>query len=352
MRQSLGLSVPGASFSAPNLFAYTYRPDGLRSTLAVTTSAASGSFSWTYTSGGRELQEKDPFTGQPFPVPYNSQTYVPLSFTYDSYGRVQSETIPRSMTLPSATQNVAYDAEDQPITSTGLPGLTVRNEAFYRSYLANGASCSAIPGAGTTVPACTLDARSGTLRSWSSITNISGTMYTGSHTYTYDTAGRETNDVAACNPGFTYTSTRSYDTDNHTISQNYPQYYMTGFPCSDPAGTTYSGYTDSFSWDADGHLAEQNRAIPNDPLSQQFGWDGDDLLYSVYTNQVQINVEKLGYISNGTWGMYDRDWSGTVVNERTPTWISGAVQSQGRIYSCNSLPICATSFANGGPSNS
>lgn len=364
MRKTLGLSVPSVQLTANNLFSYNYRADGLRSSLAVTSTAASGNFAWTYSTAGRELTETDPFTGSALPQPYNAQTYVPLSYTYDAYGQIATETLPRNFIYSGFT----FDAEGNVLSWTSNESMSqnlvysTRNEAVSEDNIAgtkfaNGAGCGMEKGLYNASPTCTLDARSDSLLSWTAWSTLGTTNYQATHTFVYDAAGRETGDSATCNPGYTYTSTRSYDTDNHIVSEVFPANYEPATnTCSSGDASYPSSVSYALAWSADGHLEQDTQTNSGGSHPQSFGWDGDDLLYTTFNGAIQINIEKLGYLvisgTSAQWGMYDRDWIGNLADSRTQAWI-GAVQTvQTRMRICYSPKGCPPpAFLKGGSSD-
>ncbi len=218
-------SRPSPTDPIGDMFKYSYRADGARSSLVAATNPG-GTFSWTYTNAGRMLTQSDPLTGQPANSALGT-TFAPNTFTYDSYGQVSSFTVPGGY----ASSGFSYDAagkmlgytfsspggaKTMPVTQTySVRGELVNTQGFPPAVgaalppnafpYANGAQCSTGP------TACTYDARSGSLLS----STMSGANY--SHMYTYDTAGRQIRDVGsgtACG-----TVTRNYDADNHIIQQ-------------------------------------------------------------------------------------------------------------------------------------
>ncbi len=321
LRSSLGLSIPGLSFSQSGLFEYSYRPDGLRSSLVDALGAASGTgsgtFAWTYTGAGRALTQSDPFTG--LVASGTSQTLVAKTLTYDAYGRVASLQLPRGT---NQFGSYTYDLDDatQTYNVAGMQNgyeyyqYSTRNEvpgmhAAGASY-ANGAVCT------TLTASCTYDTRSGQMISQQDSSTVGSQQVIAQHTYTYDGAGRETGDLESCS---NIQATRSYDADNHIIGQNIPSLF-TPDNCSDsnyPAGQALT-----YSWDASGHLANfsSNTFANNSTANYSAHWDGSDLLYAVNSGYLDVYVEKLAYSSNasggGVWGMvvFDRDQSGTNVN--------------------------------------
>ena len=130
MRQALGLSIPALNFSQSTLFAYNYRADGKPSSLVSAIGYGNKTFAWTYTAAGRELTQSDPLTGAQ--VYGNDISLVPETYTYDSYGRVNTLQLPRSL---NQLQSFTYDAEGNAVNfQTGVTPYpyvyTARNETW------------------------------------------------------------------------------------------------------------------------------------------------------------------------------------------------------------------------------
>lgn len=161
---------------------------------------------------------------------------------------------------------------------------------------------------------------------------------TATHSYTYDTAGRQITDTLACQAVSPVTATRSYDADNHIAHQVMPMNFSAALPQNNGGicgqGTNVSSTTADYSWSADGRLANAastvNNGVGSSTSSISAHWDGDDLLYVGYpaggsANIISLYVEKLGVIqwqsnaSSFPMMVYDRDQSGTAVNEHWGT---------------------------------
>ena len=363
MRQALGLSIPALNFSQSTLFAYNYRADGKPSSLVSAIGYGNKTFAWTYTAAGRELTQSDPLTGA------NADTtdgvnLVPETYTYDSYGRATTLQLPRQL---NQLQSFTYDAEGNALNfQTGVTPYpyvyTTRNETWGpNSYGqdANGAQC-------TQGTSCTMDSRSNQLLSDTEFyTPPGGSTVTATHTYSYDPAGRETNDASqTCNGSGAIA--RTYDTDNHIAQMTVSGSYDAGLTTYNCGNLSSTAYTTTYSWAADGHLA----TLSNTAGTEAAHWDGDDLLYvsgqPLYP--LTIYVGKLGFAAqnaSGTWitSVYDRDWSGTTINEHfslaTPfgseTAAFSALNINRPYTACTSgNPKCGTASsqpAGGGPSN-
>jgi YD repeat-containing protein len=346
LRSSLSLSVPALNFNQSNMFTYSYRADGLRSSLAdvvgVSNGNGNGTYAWTYSNAGRVTSQSDPLTGQvTAPAGTGGATYtlVAKTLTYDSYGRVASLQLPRSV---NPFGSYTYDLEDQVssyavagasgLTASGASGTqncceyysrTTRNEVpgmnAVGAQYANGASCTAL------VNACTYDSRSGeVLAQQTTVTPGGEPAFNAVHAFTYDAAGRETADSLTCGSGSAIVATRTYDTDNHIVAQNIPTLFTPNgssptTACNSSASNYPAGTAPSYSWDASGHLA--NYSVYYDyggtTTSYSAHWDGDTLLYVASDGGMILYVEKLGFSTGvATAGavVYDRDQTGTSVD--------------------------------------
>jgi RHS repeat-associated protein len=331
MRSSLSLSVPGLSFSQANLFEYSYRADGERSSLVTALGAGNNTFGWTYSNAGRELSQSDPLVGMNTgnavsgASPYNIGS---KTLAYDGYGRLSSLTLPRAL---NPKGSIEYDLEDAEVSSTyasaATPVLqhTTRNElggVNQTSQYANGVSCTTV---GET---CTFDSRSGEMLQQQALVTPDGiTPFYAVHAYTYDAAGRETVDTLTCGTAAPLQATRSYDTDNHIAQQNVAAMFSSNSSCTTQSPDAAYQQTLSYSWGADGRLANfsatsyyPGQTPPSSTNTSAAHWDGDDLLYvSLEGVGLELYVEKLGWMtqgSNGIWTLviYDRDQTGTAVD--------------------------------------
>lgn len=122
-------------------------------------------------------------------------------------------------------------------------------------------------------PTCTLDSRSNVLRSWDATSSGSSQSVNGSpsytysfdtnHAFTYDLAGRETNDAehycsitsttdpsVVPSPAPVLNSPRTYDAENHIIAQTLPAYYEpSSTACWTGADPTYPNTeVHSYTW--------------------------------------------------------------------------------------------------------
>ncbi len=342
LRKDLSLTIPSLSVSKPNLMAYNYRADGLRSSL-VSSAGSGGTFAWSYTNAGRELTQSDPFTDTSVPnYKPGSITLAPRTFTYDAYGRIATEQLPAS-SVPSGQTN--YDAEGELLYFTPLqPGqepysYSTRGELggpfSTIGYYANGTTCQTLPSGNQTTPSntgsCTYDARSGALAS--TVYDIQATENGNpitehmGHVYGYDTAGRETSDQSTYGTTVA-TSQRSYDADNHVTQQTVPVNYVSINPTfsEDSPPTNQYAQTNAYVWAADGQPAQRiNTLVDNGTFTTTltYGWDGNTLLYQYDGSSLSYYIEKLGTTdTTGKLTVFDRDYSDTAVQSHNTTGFS------------------------------
>ena len=120
-RAALSLQIPAAGIDLPNAFAYSYRVDGLLQAQRVN-AGDGGTYSWTYTTAGRELTQRDPATGATvnaygtwangsgwsrFALTYGARTQ-----SYDAYGQLATLTQPAGF----AQRDFSYDAAGNPLS--------------------------------------------------------------------------------------------------------------------------------------------------------------------------------------------------------------------------------------------
>lgn len=351
LRQSL--SVSSSAVTASNAFQYSYRIDGLVQTQNLTY-PITGKFAWTYTNAGRELTQSDPYTGSVITLytlmdnPTSStRTMQAKTFTYDSYGQVASLVLPEGYTYGSFT----YDTEGETTgyargnaycptniranscsAGSRTQGYSVRGELagvgdsnqYARSNNVSADGTLVVPN-GSGGSQDSFDARSGMmLFKYLSATNV---------TYAYDAAGRQTQVTNTWPYGYAAYATRSYDSENHLISQAYSG---AGFSCNMylemcggvPNGnvsSVSSGTTNTYAWGPNGHpiqVVAQLTGAGQDTASLH--WDGDDILFGVNQNGLlDFEVGKLGSANDaGTqyaqgFHVTDRDMTGQAVSSHS-----------------------------------
>ena len=137
-------------------------------------------------------------------------------------------------------------------------------------------------------------------------------------TVSYDAAGRHTSSSEYCsdisNSGTSTPVVRTYDADNHTLTDNCSGYDPSGTVC-----TANAESNESFTWDPAGHLSQITEYLPGGPNeTYTLHWDGNTLLFVSDSsgNLVQLNIEKLAmYTSSAnTLTVIDRDFAGQQVS--------------------------------------
>ncbi|HTU69158.1 MAG TPA: DUF6531 domain-containing protein [Candidatus Baltobacteraceae bacterium] len=343
------LSISSSSLTQQNQFAYSYRNDGARTTLAV--AGYSTPFSWTYTNAGRELTQSDPLTGTVAPAVgsyANAFTFVPRSSTYDAYGQLSSLTLPNTGGYTGITHDtegeitgatIALPTEQLPEQSSQeYNGESTYPTSISESYDVRGELSSenvySLPEPNgypdTTIAHCyggtppyggcltgVVDPFTGADAVGATVTigvdtsiyackSISGV--TERDGWTFDADGRQSTQaaVSGTDPSCDVESSalveqRTYDAEDHVISDQcgYAGANGTNRGCVSLATCTVScgsntvatGYTATMGYDANGRLR-----LVNSTYTEH--WDGDDLLFVTDSsgNVDQVNIEKLGAI--------------------------------------------------------
>jgi YD repeat-containing protein len=382
-RRDLNFSSP--VYTAALLYQYSYRSDGHRSSLTLNNGTG---FTWAYTPAGRLQVQTDPLTGRAispdnyftrgksltqWPHYPSSVTYVPETYSFDSYGRATGVTLPAGVFSQSVS---GFDLDDG---VTGLSALSVqaptnvtmvtcatsnvRNEKLptYRGSCAgrfyNGATF-ALQQTGLGLTPWTIDARAGMLKSW---VGPMGPTDVSSGQFAYDASGRLTADTEQLNrawrsgdpsmPGnvvySTGTRTKSYDAENRLRSQQTSPAAPPTIPSwgesilggywndeSQPSGDEIQ----AVDYAADSHPARfaitqtPDAGTSATPGALFWLWDGSDLLAQCgyWSPQAQcatygFSVEGLANYtpSNGYTSVQDRDLSGQVVASHDAMSFSG-----------------------------
>lgn len=304
-------------------YTYSYRNDGLRSTLAIDASATP--FRWGYTAAGRETSQSDPFTGRSYAATAEFPSGITLTAktsAYDQYGRLSSLSLP----FGGSYNGITYDGEGNLLsTQIALAGFTPPNMATVPSgsyikflkfmYDVRGALTweEASPSAtgsplynygpfpsGTSVPNPYGGARA---------TAQGGGGECKNTEIDYDLDGRETQNIpygpnpqpntSGCITG-QYTDVHSYDAQDRTTG-----YTATMRNPSNALAITFGA-------------GPHPRLIKNSVFAWTLHWNGDELEF--VTDQsgtlLQSNYEDLAYqlknASTGAFvlGVIDRDFGG------------------------------------------
>ena len=365
------LSVSGALNET--LFKYIYRSDGKVSSQLVN---ANGwrTFAWTYTTGGRLLQRSDPTTGiairkGQYDTNYPSSTFLPQSYSLDSFGAEQNVTYASGQSVTGIT----HDAEDNPSsdypnspaqcssTSSGPILYGLRAEMI---LLWNG--CSPLPNYAWTPCQAYSHPANGYLApatDWNFTPQycgggiglfdpLDGFVY-GSYGYginssngtgcgggsylinSRDLGGRSNSFATDSESGYSTqgqdptdamsSGTIQYDAEDHTIgrSSTYTNYDYCG-------ETSQYSYNTGLAWGPNGHPISYwgTDAYNNTPSGVVNGsssnpvylhWDGGQLLFTSSSNGVaDIKIGSIGDITpDGSVFVMDRSRDGTILAEHS-----------------------------------
>lgn len=351
-RMSLTITDGGVNFNQTR--EYAYRDDGSRTYLSV--SGIANPFTWTYTQAGRVSSQTDPQNGSgPFASPEfpNGVSIGPKSLSYNGNGLLSTLTMPDGLKEAGFT----YDAESEPTGFTvNAPGFAFTSTSQYPTnsfvtginlgydvlgelyqtqgqspqasavlqqntfYFGHPESCDTTPliPQCTTVPIPKIDVATGAIYSFPGFNSGNGANVC--ENISYDQDGRQSNNIetvlanpGGCDPSNAWISQKwKYDALNHVTSETF---------CPTSGGCNG---TNTYSWDASGSLRIFNNSI----VSYALHWDGDDLLLVTSGPQdsgsvEQYNIEKLAEKSGNALNVYDRDFSGTAVEQHTGQGDSG-----------------------------
>jgi YD repeat-containing protein len=352
LREYLYITSSNGPINQPNqpILSYGYRQDGRLEQQYANWSQSQGTFTWTYTPGGRELTETDPFTGTRIPTiyypPNNQQEVsghtilVAKQYQYGKYGRVNTLTYPETY----QADNMVYDADDElsgmTVSTENNDGSVTDDQLQYNYILsdrgellselscqtnctgidypqsANGTLVDPYAHAQKTNPAETWQALSGATMS---NTGRAGSLGGATNNYTYDESGRQITDSFTPPQGSLYPQTvpyaRTYDAEDQLIAA------PTG-PACNPNNTTVSCFADAtLSWGPDGKLRGVAQIHPTGgglPQSQSsdLHWDGATLLFTT-TKPYGASAQTTLYIGkaastdgSGGYLVADRDQNG------------------------------------------
>ncbi len=348
------LSVSSSALTQQNLLVYSYRGDGRLQREHLNSSISSGDFSWQRTGAGRLLSQSDPLTGTnaltPFSYP-NQVSLVPKSATYDSTGRLSSYTIPSGVVANA----FSFDAEGEVRSYTTNPdqGNTPathhifynnRGEVFAQSQQGGSGGTDTLFGIPYNVMAphfvaasangfmvrLALDCGGAQIRNNPCPTgttqfdafdgrpyaNIAGTRYWAHTNAQYDTGGRLTSETD---------SEHSPDGD---CSGSVTRTYDVENRVVQAAANNYNFQagsclqqgnvtaTSSYGWGPNGH--------PITVGQYTIHWDGDKPLFVTNGSGtlVSIRLGGLGGVNAlanfPTLLVYDRDWNGITVSLHDP----------------------------------
>ncbi len=343
MLASIDVNAPnatmnGSAFSETGLFQYSYRNDGKLQTQAIdlpqNAKVATTTLAFSYTSGGRQTQRAESGTG----ANATGETF--------SYGAVNG-TVDGAMTssvFPGGNVSVsAYDAEGNVTaytptelgTSEGTYDYTYtdRGEMKFESAdgtsgvtpaFANGLTLSLPKYVAAEAPqTLTWDARRA-VQVASSTGNSNTTSEYGSGQFTYDDAGRQTEDsnsntsVTLCSfngsdyntiTQTTTSTTRSYDAEDHIIAGQWNDTYEREYGKSCGELTTAGSVALGYDWGPNGHpirvgasteaISTPGPATPGPISYDTLHWDGDQILFTTNSSGA-IDDIKIGSIGDVT----------------------------------------------------
>ena len=379
------LSVQTSSQTLSNMFAYSYRNDGLEQTLAFTYPGVADTFTSSFDGAGRRLSQVDAHGSQ--------------SWSYDLYGRVGAPSNAPAFTIPAGSYtNYSYDAEGQILSRTGYGGVSEtrsyspRGELTKQLFSNYGFTCTAMgnemesaPFAGVyqeggdgvmhpfeLMPAMCMGVGGPTASwqdtndQWDARTGVITSGQDGNVTYAFDKGGRQDSmsqfwswdnkcgDTTCGNSG-TGTKASAYDAENHVKSINFSEWDFVAQNATGCNSTNWGpmqqnhigAQSASYGWGPNGHpiqigasafVAYSTGVTTTGPITYDtLHWDGDELLFTTNAS-AQIDDIKIGTVaeyvpgaSNGVT-VLDRDESGLVVsthnNAGAGQWIPGSPYRQ------------------------
>lgn len=266
---------------------YSYRSDGLRQTLSMSTQTQP--FAWKYTNAGRMLTQSDPYTGTEFAQTSTlpAGTFGPKTFTYDAYGEIASETFPSGtaysgMTYDAEGENTGYSISMAGFTASGAYAKTATLGYNIRGELTKESFTSSL---GTETPVSETyeyDAPVGL----GSIDPITGAIEPAG--CSFDVDGR----LTGCLPPDNTSATLAYDAENHLLYAN-----PSGGSSDGALAWGNLGYPYAYYFGAESGVSTSSGSIIH--------WDGDQMLYanlggSSSSALTQWNVEDLAQENCGT----------------------------------------------------
>jgi YD repeat-containing protein len=316
------LNVSSSALTATPLLTYVRRSDGELSKESLYYGGAGNTFTWSYTDGGRKLNQTDPYTGTIIPSPQApvspGTTYAPTTWSYDGTGQLTGTGLPETLNY-----SVTHDDEGHTISSaatiTGSSSfvagqsywVTTRGENFQQSVnpTPTASTFTTRPANGALVPGvlqkpAPSEGSSPVFDPMNAAVlgnNLTGTAFSDGTTIScgtypnvdsYDAASRlvsrpnySLNPGSACNAEGPNQQTWAYDAEDHTISQ------AAGAAQWGPTGKPY-------------------RISGSGTLSDSLHYDGDSLLF-VTNSQGALSDLKVGALADVLPGtqltVWDRD---------------------------------------------
>jgi YD repeat-containing protein len=346
-------SLTATGIVSQKLFDYVYRSDGLLAKQTAYRGSASGSFTWSYTDGGRLQQRTDPTTGltirglRPF-TGANATTFQPTRISYDSFGRRLLTTYPDG----ASSRSLSYDVEGNLLTpdapdfvqnqGTGQYTYGLKGELVL-TRINGGVSTGAFPANGAMPNNCPRrmaqpcyarpSSSSGQSTSFDMLSGrIVGTAdnVSASTSFTYDAVGRRSGSQFQG----TSTSGRATITSSGTTTQTFDaEDHITSYAASwtttdaDTGNSSQASRSDSIVWGAMGHpvsfagtmTSYQPVSSSPNPATTSLRWDGPSLLYSNVGSSVDaIKVGSFAdVLSNGHFVVYERASDGHIIESHS-----------------------------------
>lgn len=349
-RSSLTINAGSLFNSSKPEFTYDYQMDGMRKTLTV--AGKTNPFSWTYTTAGRMTAQSDPWTGNNFTVNGKQYAFQSESAGYDLGGNNPTGTL-TSLTFPigAVYQSLTHDAENEVTAFNVVPPSgfsTTQNPSTYVTSAKIGyddqGRFTSLCGTSPATNGCqqligisyqygrstgpTTDPYTGAaVQTEIASGNCTQNSYSGIPYLNYDAAGRDVGTTTNyCGVGALTSDQRTYDAQDYTTADTTCAALQNGCQASQGA------YTNAYGWAAQGELRTYSTGYTSNTSSYRFHWDGSNLLFVTdgNGNLVQLNVEKLAVDvfnpnnnSESGFVVYDRDFSGTCVDNHGKAGDSG-----------------------------
>ncbi len=306
------LSVSSSGLTQGNLFRYAYRNDGALSSQYFVDGAASTTLTFSRSNAGRITTRSENTAGS---APYSE------TLGYDAYGRVNAQSIPSGPITA-----FAYDAENEKtseqVVYTNAYSYSLRGERLSSRYntsiSANGILLSTHTALGN-APDTTFNAYMGVMTAQTANANTSNQTDT---TWGFDNAGRQTStsaDYIWVGNVETGTFTRTYDAENHLINQT-----DNGYPSQQGIRTVPLTISLGYQWGPNGHpaLIGSSTSGTTSPISYStVHWDGDQPLF-VTNSSGQVEDVKIGTAADYT--PLDPSYNGITFLDRTTSGVQVA----------------------------
>lgn len=353
-RSSVSIANSLSGYQAFQLLQYDYRADGALAKTHLNYPNASGDFVKTYTDAGRFLTATDPLTGTAAPYPSLSSTFQPRTSSYDGFGRIYGYQLPTGAyyfafafdfegeitnyraytngTLGGFAPQITYNSRGEStmqVIGNGCGGDDFSSSAkSANGYLVPGSTCGQIltqsfnayldlPISRSTASSRAPRAKSTTSASY----DAAGRLSTETKNLTYVDTSTSPSTNVPCNGS----ATRTYDAQNRIIGLSYTNYTF-DIDASQAAAnaqcTTNTGSA-TYAWGPNGH--------PLNMGAISVHWDGDSPLFTTDTqgNVLSVMVAQAAIVlpnnsQQPLLTVFDRDWSGMMVNFHRSNWAPSA----------------------------